>query len=128
MDITKTYEHWINTSDKDFVTMNNLYDSKDYHWSLFIGHIVMERLLKAAVVKITNSHAPFTHDLVKLANMSNLDFSEEYLDWLDAISTFNINARYDSYKQAFYVKCTEGYTEEWIEKIKILRTWIKEKL
>jgi HEPN domain-containing protein len=128
MDITKTYEHWISTSDKDFVTMNNLYDSEDYHWSLFIGHIVMERLLKAAVVKVSNDHAPFTHDLVKLAKLSDLNFPEEYLDWLDAISTFNINARYDSYKLAFYKKCTEDYTGEWIEKIKILRLWIKEKL
>jgi hypothetical protein len=50
------------------------------------------------------------------------------LDWLDAISTFNLNARYDSYKEAFYKKCTPDFTTEWIEKIKILQSWIKEKL
>lgn len=67
LDKEKTYNHWINTSDQDFITMMHLYNSKDYHWSLFIGHIVIERLLKAIVVKRTSDHAPFTHDLTKLA-------------------------------------------------------------
>lgn len=62
VDIDKIYNHWISTSDKDFITMIHLYNSKDYHWSLFIGHIVVERLLKASVVKRTVDHAPFTHD------------------------------------------------------------------
>ncbi len=128
VDIDKTYNHWINTSNKDFITMMNLYKSKDYHWSLFIGHIVIERLLKAIIVKQTLDHAPFTHDLSKLANHSGFPFSEEQLDWLDTISTFNMNARYDSYKEAFYRKCTFEFTSEWIDKISILRTWIKEKL
>lgn len=44
VDIEKTYNHWMNTSGKDSITMIHLYKSKDYHWSLFIGHIVVERL------------------------------------------------------------------------------------
>ena len=59
IDLEKTISHWIKTSDKDFDTMVHLYNSKDYHWSLFIGHIVIERLLKAFVVKATQKHAPF---------------------------------------------------------------------
>jgi HEPN domain-containing protein len=128
VDIEKIYNHWIKTSDKDSITMIHLYNSMDYHWSLFMGHIVMERLLKASVVKRTSDHAPFTHDLTKLAKLSGLLYSEEQLDWLDTISTFNMNARYDSYKEAFYRKCTFEFTSEWIEKIKILQSWIKEKL
>jgi len=128
INIEKTYNHWIVTSDKDFNTMIHLYDSKDYHWSLFIGHIVIERLMKACIVRKTGLHAPLTHDLTKLANLSGLHFTEEYLDWLDTITTFNINARYDSYKEAFYKKCTYDFTTEWIEKIKILQLWIKQKL
>ena len=124
-DIEKTYLHWINTSDKDYVTMMNLFNSKDYHWALFIGHIVIERLLKACIVKQTEKHAPFTHDLTKLSTYTGITFSEIYLDWLDSISTFNLNARYDSYKEAFYKKCTPEFTSEWIDKINTLRSWIK---
>ena len=128
INIEKTYNHWIDTSDKDFNTMIHLFDSKDYHWALFIGHIVIERLMKACIVLKTGLHAPLTHDLTNLANLSGLQFTEEYLDWLDTITTFNINARYDSYKEAFYKKCTIDFTTDWIKKIKILQLWIKQKL
>ena len=127
-DIESTFNHWISTAEKDSTTMIHLYNTEDYHWSLFIGHIVLERLLKASVVKKTSDHAPFTHDLTKLAKLSGLMFSEEYLDWLDTISTFNMNARYDSYKEAFYRKCTVEFTTDWIDKIRILQSWIKVKL
>jgi hypothetical protein len=63
-----------------------------------------------------------------LAKFSGISCSEKFLDWLDTISTFNMNALYDSYKEAFYNKCTEDFTSEWIKKIKTLREWIKVKL
>ena len=128
IDIEKTFNYWIETSDKDFNTMINLYLSKDYPWSLFVGHIVIERLLKACVVKELSQHAPFTHDLRRLAKLTKINFSKKHLDLLDTITIFNLNARYDSYKQAFYKKCTLKFTSEWFERIKSLRLWIKEKL
>jgi HEPN domain-containing protein len=126
--IEKTYNHWIDTSEKDFGTMINLYNSGDYLWSLFIGHLVIEKLLKAYYIIKNRDHPPFTHDLSRLAELSRLKLTTEQSDWLDTITTFNINARYDSYKDAFYKKCTKEFTNEWIERIKTLRIWIKEKL
>ncbi len=128
IDIEKTIAHWIETSDKDYNTMKHLFKTKDYHWALFIGHIVIERLLKAGVVKTTAQHPPFTHDLRRLAKLSNIEFQDLHYDWLDTITTFNLNARYESYKQAFYMKCTFDFTSEWIENIKKIRKWIKGKL
>ena len=60
--------------------------------------------------------------------LSDIEVSDEYSDWLDTITSFNLNARYDDYKREFYALCTIDYVNEWIEKIKILQTWIKEKL
>lgn len=128
IDIDKVSTHWISTSDGDFQTMLNLFDSKDFHWSLFMGHLVIEKLLKAKVVQVTGQHAPFTHDLRKLKKLSGLDFDNEKTKWLDTITTFNMNARYDDYKQAFFRKCTKDFTTQWIDNIKTLRLWIKERL
>ena len=49
-------------------------------------------------------------------------------DWLDKITSFNLNARYDDYKREFYSLCSKEFTKEWIDKIKIIRSWIKQKL
>jgi HEPN domain-containing protein len=128
INIEKTINHWISRSDQDFETMLHLYKSKDYHWSLFIEHLVIERLLKAVIVKVTNTHAPFTHDLRRLAKLSEIELNEEQKRHLDTITTFNLNARYDDYKQDFYKKCSPTYADIWILNIKELRSWIKMKL
>ena len=128
IDVDKIVKHWIETSDDDFNTMLTLYNSKSYGWSLFLGHISIEKLLKAIYVKRFNEHAPFTHNLYRLGELIGLEMSDEYSDWLDEITSFNLNARYDDYKKEFYKLCTPEYTKAWIEKIKTIRTWIKEML
>lgn len=128
INIEKVIMHWKSTSDNDFQTMLHLFDSKDYHWSLFMGHLVIEKLLKCKVVIETKQHAPFTHDLRKLKKLSGLNFDDDKTKWLDTITTFNLNARYDDYKQAFYHRCTKEYAIQWINNIKILQQWIKEML
>lgn len=124
----KVQELWIESSNKDFRAMNNLVKTKDFHWSLFIGHLVIEKLLKAYYVKTHNDYPPFTHDLLRIAKSTNLEVDDEQSDWLDTITTFNINVRYDNYKKEFYRKCTPTFTRQWINKIKELRRWIKSKL
>jgi HEPN domain-containing protein len=106
--------------------MLNLYNSKDYHWSLFIGHLVIEKLLKAIYVKktIDNLSPPRTHDLLLLSEKSGLTIDENIKDILDLITTFNISARYPDYKQSFYKKCTKDYCEKIIRDIKELRLWL----
>lgn len=66
-DIEKLIKYLVESSDKDFITMNNLYKSKDYNWSLFVGHLVIEKLLKALVCKEKRTFAPFTHDLRRIS-------------------------------------------------------------
>lgn len=128
INIEKIANHWISRSDSDFITMNNLMKSSDYHWALFVGHLVIERLLKAYLVRKTKTHAPFTHDLRRLAKLTELQMNNDHKKWLDTISTFNLNARYDDYKQDFYKKCTSDFAATWVSNINTLRTWIKTKL
>jgi HEPN domain-containing protein len=128
IDLNKIVNHWIKTSEEDFQTMLSLFDSKSYVWSLFLGHLSIEKLLKAYYVTKSKKHAPFTHNLFRLAELSELKLTEEYSDWLDKITSFNLNARYDDYKREFYTLCTVEFTKDWIEKIKIIRSWIKQML
>ncbi|HRZ42981.1 MAG TPA: HEPN domain-containing protein [Bacteroidales bacterium] len=117
-------QYWIDTSEKDRLTMQNLLKSGDYSWALFLGHLVLEKLLKAHYVKNQGRHAFFTHDLLRLATNAGLILDKDFEEWLDDISSFNINARYDNYKQDFYRLCTKEFAEEWTERIETLRSWL----
>jgi HEPN domain-containing protein len=120
--------YWIESSDHDFKAMVHLFEKGDYSWSLFIGHLVMEKLLKAYYVHQEDIAPPFIHDLVRLSEKAGLPLSEEQKDILDAISTFNLRVRYDDYKLSFHRKCTRNFTKQWIRQIKELREWLKTKL
>lgn len=124
MDKSETIAYWTNTSDQDYVAMMHLYDSRDYHWSLFIGHLVLEKLLKALYIKNIDNSPPKLHDLLRLAEKANIAITDEKQDILDIITTFNINARYPDYKQSFYRLCNATYTGVQIEKIKEMRNWL----
>jgi hypothetical protein len=75
-----------------------------------------------------NNTAPFLHDLVRLAENGNLMLNEDQMDILDTISTFSIRARYDDYKMEFHKKCSREFTMKWVNNIKEMKRWIKEKL
>lgn len=97
IEFSKIVEYWINSANRDYKTMINLFDAKDYHWSLFIGHLVIEKLIKAYYMKTNRMHPPFVHDLLRLAKLAGLELNELKSDYLDTITTFNLSARYDSY-------------------------------
>ncbi len=111
-------DHWIESGERDFKTMNNLFKSKDYSWSLFVGHLVIEKLLKACYIKNNHQHPLMIHNLVKLAETSGISLTENQKSLLTEITSFNLSSRYDDYKKSFYVKCTPEYTKEWIKQIK----------
>ncbi|MBN1769485.1 MAG: HEPN domain-containing protein [Prolixibacteraceae bacterium] len=62
INVDKIVKHWIETSDDDFKTSLSLFESKSYSWSLFVGHISTEKILKALYVKKFSKHAPFIHN------------------------------------------------------------------
>lgn len=121
----KLIKYWIDGSDDDFETMTAMFDSKRFSWSLFIGHLMIEKLLKAYYVKARSDYPPFIHNLLRLAEKADLVLSEDKKVKLVTITAFNINARYDDYKMSFKKKCTPEFTSEWINKLTELRPWIK---
>ncbi|MDI3520430.1 MAG: hypothetical protein PWR04_418 [Anaerophaga sp.] len=119
---------WIDGADKDYKTMMDLYNTRNFNWSLFMGHLVIEKLLKALYTKKKENYPPLIHDLRRICEKAGIELSEEKIIILDTITRFNINARYDDYKHSFYNLCSENFTTVWIEKIKNIRIWIKQML
>lgn len=100
--------YWLDSAEIDYRAMLNMFESKDYAWALFIGHLVIEKLLKGLIVKSTPSLFIKTHDLNKLASLASLELSEEQKDILDEITLFNLETRYPDYKLEFYKRCTKN--------------------
>ena len=103
---------------------NTLFENKKYDWCLFIGHLVLEKVLKAHYVKKYNKLPPKIHNLVRLAEVSGVELTEEKKLFLDEINDFNIEIRYPDYRFDFYKKCTEEFTKKYFDKIKECYNWL----
>lgn len=120
--------YWLDSAEANHVSMLNMFANGEYVWSLFVGHLCIEKLLKAYYVKEIDATAPRIHDLYKLAVRCNLEMSEEQMDALQYVTLFNIEARYEEYKREFYKKCTRAFTKSNIKTIEGVRTWLLEKI
>lgn len=120
VDPRKITAYWKKTAVHDYETMRALFKTKRYSDTLFFGHIVLEKNLKAIVVRHTGQHAPFTHDLTKLAEIAELNLTKEEIIFLDEMNKYNIRARYPDYKLKIYKLCTKEYTQIQLNKVEKL--------
>lgn len=127
-EIKKNINYWQETAKHDYETMLGLFKIKRYSECLFFGHIILEKILKAFVVKKTKEHSPYIHNLSKLAEIAKIDLKESELDFLARVNKFNIRARYPDDKMRFYKICTKKYTEENLSNIKNLYKKLCQKL
>jgi len=121
---------WIESSDDDNKTMKDLHSTRNNVWALFIGHLVVEKLMKALYAKTNegNLHAPKTHNLITLIDGCNVEIDQGKAARMGVLNTFNISARYDSYKKDFKEKATDEYTAQQINNIEEMRAWLKQLL
>ncbi len=113
-------KYWSKTAKYDYETMLGLFKSKRYSDSLFYGHLVLEKILKALVAQKTKNHAKPIHNLIILAKDAKIDFSKNDLEFLTEVNKFNIRARYPDYKLSFYKICNLNYTKPKLEKIQLI--------
>ena len=120
--------YWFESADNDYETMKVLYYNKKNTWCLFIGHLVIEKLLKGLYAKNNpdNPIAPRIHNLILLSQKAKLEVPTEIREKIQTINTFNISARYDDYKKSFDAKCTNDYTKEQVKNIEEVQKWLKE--
>ena len=121
-------KYWIESSDSDFQVMESLFENEHYVWSLFLGHLVVEKLLKAYHVRNVDADYPRIHNLLEIAHKASLELSDEQKLVMSELSTFNLRARYPDYKNRFQRKATREFAESHISKVKDFRQWLLEKI
>ncbi len=119
--------YWVNSANHDLDVAETLFQSAKYDWCLYIAHLVLEKMLKAHYVKNIGKAPPRIHDLVRLADMTEVEFNEDTLEFLDGVNTFNISARYPDEKLKFYKMCTQEFTQEQFRRIKDIHQCLLQK-
>jgi len=127
-DVEKTVKYWFDGAKDDLDTAESLFQTRKYPYALFFGHLAIEKLLKALVVKETREHALYTHSLSLLASKLTIKIPEEMEKKLVRFMEFYFEARYPEERMKFYKKCTKNFTEQNLNEIKKVFKWLKKKL
>ena len=115
---------WVESSEQDLPVMEGLLDKGHFVWALFVGHLVLEKILKALYVQNHAATPPFTHHLLKLGRDAGLSLDADQEDFLLEVTNYNIQGRYPDFKRALQNKATPEYTRERIHRIKEFRLWL----
>lgn len=124
MTLNEATNFWQKGSLADLKVADDLFNLGHFQWCLFLYHLATEKILKAKIAAL-GKEVPYTRDLSRLAKVGGLPLSGRQIKQLNEITTFNLEARYDDYKSAFYRKATQEYSQKWSQTCKDLHLWIK---
>jgi len=127
-DVEKTVQYWFEGAEYDMGVADAMFKTKKYPYALFMGHLALEKLLKALIVKTTRKHAPYTHSLSLLASKLDIDIPQKTVKRLARFMEFHFEARYPNEQKEFYKKCTKEFANKKLQEIKEVFTWLKERL
>jgi HEPN domain-containing protein len=117
-------KYWLEGAQHDLESAEAIFNSGRYDWCLYVGHLALEKIIKAVFVeKNDNNIPPKIHNLVRLAELSRIELNDEQKFFLDKVNDFNIQTRYPDYKHEFYKICDVEYAKENMSKIKEFYSW-----
>lgn len=125
INIKKQIDYWINGADDDLLTAKLLIQEKRILHGLFFCHLVIEKAIKAHVVKHTGEIAPKSHNLIYLSEKTNLTLDSETEIFLGILMKYQLQGRYPDYNP---IVPDILKVNEYLETTNTLLKWLKERL
>lgn len=125
INIQKQIDYWINGAEDDIMTAELLIRERRNLHGLFFCHLVIEKAIKAHVVKKTQEVAPRSLNLVYLSENTNLIFDEDIQIFIGILMKYQLQGRYPDYNP---VMPDQIKVNEYLNKTNELLKWLKMKL
>ena len=121
----KQIDYWISSSENDFDTAQLLIDNNKIISGLFFCHLVIEKALKAHVVKNTKQIPPKSHNLIFLSDKTNLNIIEDDEIFFGILMKYQLQGRYPDYNPIIPDK---SKANEYLIRTREILKWLKEQL
>ncbi len=128
MNIEKIVVFWAESAKDDWPVAEHLFTSHDYHYSLFFGHLYLEKLMKALVVQVSKEHAPRSHNLLYLAERASLTISDSKREILARVNKYNLETRYPEDREALHDFYTPDFAKTELKVIWEMGEWLNSQL
>ncbi len=117
--------YWKVTAQEDWEVTQILFEKKKYLQALFFGHLVLEKLLKAHWVKDnTSDFPPKIHNLIRLAAQTQLEISDDDIDFFDTMNSYQMEGRYPDHQFAVLKTLKKAQVEKLLKEINRIKIWL----
>ncbi len=124
INIDKQVDYWFGSAFDDFESAKLLIINNRYLHGLFFCHLVIEKAIKAIVVKHTGEIAPRSHNLLYLSEIAGLTYAEEDEIFLGILMKYQLQGRYPDYQPTIP---NEEKVNGYLLKTQTLLLWLKQK-
>ena len=124
IDVEKQITYWITGATDDLKSAKILIESNRLQHGLFFCHLVIEKVIKANVVRQTGEIAPRSHNLLYLSEIANLVFDEDDEIFLGILMKYQLQGRYPDYNPIIPDKTK---VNEYLIKTEKLLSWLQVK-
>ena len=115
---------WLEMAEYDLDTAEAMFRARRYIYVVFMCHLCLEKMLKGYVIEFVDSFPPYTHNLIRLAQLVKLQLPEELQKFIIKLSDQSIITRYpESLKQY-----TRAHAQDYLEQTKRVFSWLRQRL
>jgi len=119
-------KNWLDQAKEHFDDMEYLYDGSRYSMAVYCAHQALEKILKAAVVELTNTLPPKMHKLDELARLSTLPMLKPWYEDLAEITRHFWRVRYPDFQA--YTYTSKAKIKPTVDKTREVYSWISARL
>ncbi len=125
MEKQEIIQYWLQSAGRDWEVVRDLARAERYVHALFFAHLVVEKLLKAHWINEHEENVPpRVHNLNTLYDQLNIELPPTLKEELPVITSWNIAARYQDYKDQFFKMCTAEYSKKKLFIVEELISWL----
>ena len=93
IDVDKQIAFWRKSAEEDMAVARDLVHRNHIRHGLFFAHLGLEKALKAHVCRTTKDIPPRLHNLIRLAELAELNPQPAHVDILAEMNSFSIEGR-----------------------------------
>ena len=122
-------QFWVKQVNDDFDCALALYKANHFAQSLFWAHLALKKQIKALWIKNNGSNnPPYVHNILILLTESEEIFTEEQLQFLTEMNSFQKKGRYPDYSESLEKTVTKEICEEYLAGTKEMLLCLQEKM
>jgi HEPN domain-containing protein len=119
---------WLEDAEYDLESAKAMLESGRYFFVVFMCHLTIEKLLKAAIVERQGVEPPKVHNLVLIATKGGVDIPQDHRPIVNDLDGMSVVTRYPDGRRSLAATLTAERADGIYKKTEDFSQWLRQEL